>query len=461
MVLSGLAILNPVVATIGSVILLLIVLTRKRPVLIVYGLTLAMPLTGGLARGSVVPILRLSQALVVLGFILSLLAISSRQGKSRLTAIDLAFVIYMLAGAVFPMLALYYRGEHLNLFQTDPIFGTTPIQDLLGPIQDYLLYRIVVVIISSEKQITMVLKLAFVASIIVSAIGILQKLGVGPVKTFLATYYPAPTNYLQSPDLSLRITSTLQFFSGLAAYLTFTIILALVCYMARDYLKIPLWLLAITVMLDSIALVLTGTLAAWVGLPIGALVVFLLMRRLPRLVVFSLVGIILTIVIFQSFLQDRLNQQFGPGAAQGLLPQSFALRVTIWSELSLPAIGQHLLFGSGPVPFQSNYIPVEDSQYIHQLLEGGISYLLSYLLLIGTMIGVCWQHIKSRSEDVCRAVAIALIAILVSINVMNVAGNYFTYVGGIQTIWLLMAMVVASKQIKEPLSSVSASNINC
>src|SRR5713101_3791977 len=68
-VLGGLASFNPVIGILGSVLIL--------------------PLTGGLARGAVIPSLRISQALLILGFLLIVLAKPTLLGKFRLTAIDL------------------------------------------------------------------------------------------------------------------------------------------------------------------------------------------------------------------------------------------------------------------------------------------------------------------------------------------------------------------------------------
>src|SRR6266496_3834428 len=150
--LAALTGLNPLLGMMSALVLFLLVLVVPRPVLIVYGLVLIMPLTDGLVRGAVVPILRLGQALLVLAFILFLLARPGPLGRSRLTAIDLAFGLFFLSEAVFPVLALYYRGQHLDLSS----FGGsgTPLQTLLGPLQYYLVYRIAVATITSEKQIT-------------------------------------------------------------------------------------------------------------------------------------------------------------------------------------------------------------------------------------------------------------------------------------------------------------------
>src|SRR2546427_10623851 len=102
-VLGGLTGLNPRIGVVGVLALLLLVVIIPRPILIVYGLAFMLPLTAGAARGSMVPFLRLGQAILVLGFLLFVLAMPSRQGKSRLTAIDLAFVLFFLTEAVFPL----------------------------------------------------------------------------------------------------------------------------------------------------------------------------------------------------------------------------------------------------------------------------------------------------------------------------------------------------------------------
>src|SRR5439155_843978 len=183
-----------------------------------------------------------------------------------------------------------------------------------------------------------------IVSIIVSGIGILKKF-VAPVRAFIVANYPPISQSATVSDTELRIASTLQHFSGLGAYLTFTLILALACYTVPGQMKISRQLLAATFLFDSIALVLTGTIAAWIGLAVGVAVVF--------------------------------------------------------------------------------------------------------LLIIGTAMAVCWRQIKDKNDDTSRPVAIALFAILISISVMNFSGEYFTYVGGTQTIWTLLAILVASGQLQK------------
>jgi hypothetical protein len=455
-ILSGVAGRNVLVGLAGG-LLLLAVIVVPRPIFVVYGLTLLLPLTAGMVRGGVIPFLRVSQALLVVGFLLFLPSRAGRQRKTRLTIIDLAFALYFLTGSILPVLALFYRGDTLNFNAPNKFTGVTPLQVLLGPLQYYMLYRIVVAVISSERQLEWVLKLSFAASILVALIGILQKLGIGFVNAFLGRFYPTfNLHYVLSTRLisitDLRITSTLEFYSGLAGYLTCNMIAALACSSARKKPRISPLLLSATLVIDSIALVLTGTIAALVGLAIGVAIVFMLCHWLPRSLVFVVVGMSLTAFIFSPFIMARLNEwHTGPdsqGIAQGLVPQAYAHRMVLWKELILPEIGQHLLFGAGPAPKSSAYWSSEETQYLYLLLRGGLFYLLSYLLLIGVAIAACWRQIKQKSEGAGRTVAIATLAILVAMSVMNVSGEYFTYAGVTQVLWTFMALVIASTQFQ-------------
>ncbi len=446
MILGGLAALNPLIAIMSALALLLLVIVLPRPALIIYGLALIFPLVGGLARGSFVPFLRLGQAMVVLGLVLMILCVPTRQGKTRLTAIDLAFVLYFLTDSVLPVLALLYRGESLSLSSSNNFTGITPLQSLLGPLQYYALYRVVVAVVSSEKQIKTILNLSFIASILVSLIGIMQKIGVGFVVSFLNTYYPTVDLGYTVSDLQLRITSTLDSYSGLAAYLAFTIIVALACFTLQKRLRFSQLLLTVTILIDSVALLLTGTFAAVMGLVIGAAIVFILMRSFPKIIIYVLIGMALAVLAFYPFFSDRILGWIG-GGGQEVLP-TYGYRILLWKQIFFPAILQHLWFGAGPAPAASTLWPSEETQYFALLLDGGVPDLLSYILFMGVAITLCWRQIRRAEQSASNIVAISTLAILVAINVMNVSAVYFTYVGGTQLLWMLLAITVASGQVK-------------
>ncbi len=446
---GGLSGFNPLLGLISAMVLLLFITVFPRPILIVYALAFLQPLLGGFARGVGVPFLRLGQALLVFAAVLFVLAIPSRQGKWRLTPLDVAFLLYFIAGSVLPVLALLYRGEHVNLSDAGYYNAETPLQTLLGPLQYYVLYRIVVATVVTERQIVTLLKLSFCASILVSMIGILQKLGVGPVTSFLNTYYPQAAIYtnLHATLTDLRITSTLSSFSGLAAYLCFMLILVLACHVYQERLHISPLLLLTTLAFDGIALLLTGTFSAIIGLAIGAFVVFRLARRIPRLVIAIIAAMGLAALLFSSFIVGRFLEWLGTGSGS-FLP-TYAERIRLWREIFLPAIGQHLIFGSGPAPAVSNLWLSEESQYFALLLHGGLFYFFTYMILIGLALACCWRVYKGH-RDGRQVVAIALFAILITMSFMNVSAVYFTYVGGTQVLWTLLAILVATDQFKPP-----------
>ncbi len=456
-VLGGLAALNPLLAVAAALLLLLWAYVAPRPIVIVYALVFILPLVGGFARGTFIPLLRVGQALLVLGFLLFALSVPGRQGKMRLTFIDFAFAFYFLTEAVFPVLAMLYRGDPLNLSQPNFYDSSTPLQTLFGPVQYYMLYRIVVATVSTKEQITTIFKLSFVSSILVSIIGIMQKVGVAPVTSFLNAYYPQPNLYphggVYIPIAAIRITSTLESYSGLAAYLCFTLILALTCYTVLQGKKICPLFLIVTMLIDSAALFLTGTFSAFLGLAIGAVIIFLILRRVPRLLIVVVAGFALFALLFPAFIIDRVQEWLGGGSSQALLP-TFAARITLWERIFLPAIGQHIVFGSGPSPLVSQLWISEESQYIALLLRGGIFYLFSYLVLIGAALLICWRLIKQGRERPGQLAAIALFAILIAMSCMNVSAVYFTYAGGTQTIWTLLAVVVAAGQFGSPRMQV-------
>lgn len=435
----------PIAGVGGALMFTLMVLVTPRPIVMLYALCLLLPITGGMARGFGIPVLRTSQALVVVAFGLMLIAKRPRNGKWKITVMDCATILWMMGNSVFPVLWLMYNGGSLSGGENQ--FGQSPLQVLLGPIQYYLLFRTVVAIVENQNHIRIALMWMFISSIVVSVLGILQKLGVGPVKDFLDTYFPAPTHGYEIDELKQRITSTLQHYSGLAAYLAFVIIIALAVYSYQKNIRMPNWLLMPTLLLNSIALLLTGTMAAWGGLVVGALIVFILTARIPKPVIYVTLGIGIAAIAFQPFLAARFDEQVGEGASDGILPQSMQFRLRLWTETFVPAVAKNWLFGAGPAPATSNSWAIEETQYLYLLMRGGIVYFGAYCFLMWVAFKYVRKRLRARTKDADHAVAVATYSILVVLNIMNIAGEYFTYVGGTQLIWTLMAICVVADQL--------------
>lgn len=445
--LSGITSWNILVGLGCGIMLLLMAWLLPRPNLIAYLVIALYPFTGGLERGGVIPGLRGAQMMLAIGFFLFIFSRPSPQGKSRVSLIDFAFFLTLLTSSVFPVLALYFRGDNIG---TDDVgYGQTPLQLLVGPLQYYILYRMIVAIISSQKQVRTVLSLLFATSIIVSILGILQKFGVGPVRDFLSTYYPTPDFGMEVSDVNQRITSTLVNWAALGAYLCVTLLIALACYVNRDMIKISPRLLALTVLFDVIALVLTGTMVAWISLVVCGALVFKLSGKWPspKVMLAGGIGVAIAVVVFMPFLQGRFEEQVGQGASNSFLPASIDFRVTAWTQIFLPAIADNLAFGEGPAPKALNYWPTEESQYLFLLLRGGLPNFISYWFLMGVGFVYSFKLLRRRTGGAERPLAIGTIAILVAINIMNLTAVYFTAFGATQIIWMMLAMVVGCRQL--------------
>src|SRR5260370_34969993 len=83
--LAGLTGFNPLLGMASALVLFLLVLVVSRPVMIVYGLVLIMPLTDGLARRAIFTVSRLGPALSGVGFILFFFASPVSPGQCVLS----------------------------------------------------------------------------------------------------------------------------------------------------------------------------------------------------------------------------------------------------------------------------------------------------------------------------------------------------------------------------------------
>src|SRR5206468_3566711 len=112
----------------------------------------------------------------------------TRQSRLRLTLVDGGFFLYFVGGSVLPVLALLARGGEIST--STNWYGQNDLQLLLGPLQFYLLYRIIVASFDDERQVARGVMLLLISTAIVSALGIMQKAGVAGVPALLDEYFP-------------------------------------------------------------------------------------------------------------------------------------------------------------------------------------------------------------------------------------------------------------------------------
>ncbi|WP_181420416.1 O-antigen ligase [Curtobacterium sp. MCBD17_023] len=213
-----------------------------------------------------------------------------------------------------------------------------------------------------------------------------------------------------------RATSTVGHWTGLGAYLL--VVLTALCLLAGET-AIDGRRLVFALALVAGGILSTLTLAIITG---AAFVALILLSRSAsfrrRAVPIVALGAILT-AFLSGPITARLRQQFGynPGAfaqRQGWLPESLSYRIQIWESQTLPVVSSRPWTGWG----QGFYIefrqwgafpqwavwPSAESQWLLELVCGGIPQLVCLLLLIASI----WRASARASQESRRAVRVLM-----------------------------------------------------
>ena len=142
-----------------------------RPLLGLLVLAGVVPVISGLQRGLPVPGLRLSEVVATGVAVVVLLRLDAGTSPPW-RAFDWAAVAYAVGNVLTGSLDLLSRGE---------AFSATALGTLFGPFQFLLLYRAALSVLHNEDRRALTLRVVLVASLGVSALALLQRLGVAGV----------------------------------------------------------------------------------------------------------------------------------------------------------------------------------------------------------------------------------------------------------------------------------------
>ncbi|HXL15912.1 MAG TPA: hypothetical protein VN961_00170, partial [Streptosporangiaceae bacterium] len=101
------------IVTAVAVGLLLFALTVWRPAAGCAGLALLVPLTGGIGRDTVIPVLRPSEALAIVVLAGLLCNIALRRRRLVFVGLDLVVLLFVLVEVLVPMLTILVRPGHV------------------------------------------------------------------------------------------------------------------------------------------------------------------------------------------------------------------------------------------------------------------------------------------------------------------------------------------------------------
>lgn len=91
-----------------------------------------------------------------------------------------------------------------------------------------------------------------------------------------------------------------------------------------------------------------------------------------------------------------------------------------------------------------------DAQYLRILLETGLAGLITFTLLIGTVMRIAWRTYKSDADPFLRGVALGFFIGTVGMLVHATMANTFIIVRIMEPYWILAAIVVTTSSLTKP-----------
>jgi O-antigen/teichoic acid export membrane protein/glycosyltransferase involved in cell wall biosynthesis len=428
--MSNLSLLLPGAAAVCA----LGVIAVWRPAVACALLAAAIPVTAGLGRGTVIPLLRVNEALllvVVGGWVLHNLP---RRRTLAFNGLDLAVFTFCVGGALIPWALLFLTRQAADL--SDWMI-------IVGPVQ----YLIVFLLISrtefSSSELRLFLNLVMVASIPVALIALAELLNLGGVRQLFATFYP--TQPLPSWDTVYRPTSLLGHYSAVGAFglLNFLLALALAATRHPDY---PPWWLAVVLGANLVGTVAANTYAPLVALPLGIGVVLVFARHIPwRQFALAPIATGACLWLLWPHIQQRLQVQLTAFHAGGLpLPESLQTRIDYWQGFFVPALLKHgVWLGTGtlmPSEVPRPLVGFVDNGYLWQLFRAGVPGLATLIILLGAVAAAGWVA-RSSGDPTRRALGATCLAAVACILVLDTTSEYLTMTAVTQEFWMLVGLL--------------------
>lgn len=402
-----------------------------RPMVGAYLLIVLTPLTGGIDRGRLVPVLRPAEALlalVIAGLVVrALVTAGTPHIRIHFDATARAVTAMAVASSVLPLVWLGIR--HQSATSDDVLYALTVWRLLLV----YAVFRYLAL---TDAQVTRCLQLLIGTAVLVAVIGVVQAMGFGPVIHFLKGYYTFNGN--TGAITQARGSSTL----GLPIAVADLSIYSLAAVVAWIWLRGRS-----TGMLIGAALALVvGVIGAAefsgvIGLVVGVVAMCVAMRsvRWLRIVI---PGAPVALIGLWPVVQTRLA---GFQSTTGL-PVSWTGRLTNLRTYFWPQLFSHhnYLLGVRPAarvlaPHRANGFIWIESGYTWLLWAGGIPLLLAYLWFTGVAARASLRAARSGTQPRRVAAVGAFVAVCVTATLM-IFDPHLTYRGAADAMFVLLAL---------------------
>lgn len=416
--------------------LALLILAARRPALACALLALAIPLTAGMARGAVVPVLRVNEALLLVVAAGLLVHHLLRWRAHAYHRLDVVVIGFCVVNVVVPWAVILLSRADAGL--DDWLVVLAPVQYLVV----YLLY--------SRTDFTAAdLRLFFnacmLASIPVAAVAAAEALDIAGVRDLLAGYYPTAPQ--PSWDPVYRPASLLGHYSAVGAFGLLNLMLALALAATRQP-GFPRWWLSLVVGANLLSMVASETYAPLVVLPVGAVAVLLVVRRVPwSALTAGLPVLAAAAVALWPSVSGRIGAQF-TGAGGGLsLPETMQTRIDYWQAFFIPALLNHgPWLGTGtliPAEVPRSLVDFVDNGYLWQLFRAGVPGLAVLVAMLVAVAAAAWATRTSEDPSV-RVLGAVCLGGVVSVVLLDTTSEYLTFTGVSQEFWMLVGLLAGT-----------------
>jgi len=411
-----------------------------RPTAAAVAIAIAAAAFAGLKRGFPVPGLRVSEVLIVgAGALVLTHAPATRRGSRAPLVIWAA--LYVAATATLGTLDLLRLGQP---------FSADAVGKLLGPLEFLILFMTVRACTRDRASRARAVRWILLAAVPVSAIAVLQALGVSSLRHF-AQVYALDTDSTKSFHTIYRATGLFNQGHILSAYLMVIVILG-VAVLLDDSADV----LSRRTVLMVLAAAAAGMAAAATAIPVlgavaGTMLVAWWYGRVGRIALSLVVAVTVAGIVIGPVIAARYQQEttatrgyVQPGlnlTENGALPASVAYRVAVWTQEFLPTIGRNIVTGYGPELPPGAVWQYTESQYVTLLLRGGLPLLVIYAFLSWSLFAEA-RHQRGR-DGIDRVIGRTVEALTVILVPMLVFENYFIYPGLAELWWILAGLLFA------------------
>lgn len=397
----------------GFIAIALVSGVYAHPPLAAYTLLVVTPLTAGIERGTLVPLLRPHEAVALLvgaGLVARVVArlIAGRFPRPSLRRLDVVILLMAFTSSVLPVLWVVARGRDLT---TDDVLYAATLWKFYG------IYLIVRTSVSTRQEVSRCLWLSLGVGAVVAMIAILQSLNLFGVPDLLARWFVPDISATGEGD---RGTATLSSSIAVADVMIFNLAIALGWLLRGGEHRALLLTLGV---IFTFGVFTAGQFSGAIGLLVGVVAVGSITGHLRRVTLGLIPAVLAAMVVLRPVISRRLSGFDSPyGLPFSWVGRLENLRTFFWPELfadfnfllGIQPSARVLAPESWQAEHYSEWVWIE-SGHTWLLWTGGVPFFLAFFIFLWVAIRKSVQTAHARMD----AVGVAAVASFTSLVVLG------------------------------------------